>query len=68
MKHITIIEDDIGLNNDIAIALKREDITFFQLYRLGDFQSSEPTDLIILEATPAKFDEKTCMNPYVDRF
>ena len=49
MKHITIIEDDIGLNNGIALALKREDITFFQLYRLGDFQPSEPTDLIILD-------------------
>ena len=49
MKHITIIEDDIGLNNGIALALKQEDITFFQLYRLGDFQPSEPTDLIILD-------------------
>lgn len=49
MKHITIIEDDIGLNNGIALALKQEDITFFQLYRLGDFQPSEPSDLIILD-------------------
>ncbi|WP_294754382.1 response regulator transcription factor [uncultured Ruminococcus sp.] len=49
MKHITIIEDDIGLNNGIALAMKQEDITFFQLYRLGDFQPSEPTDLIILD-------------------
>ena len=49
MKHITIIEDDIGLNNGIALALKQEDITFFQLYRLGDFQPSEPTGLIILD-------------------
>lgn len=49
MKHITIIEDDIGLNNGIALALKQEDITFFQLYRLGGFQPSEPTDLIILD-------------------
>ena len=49
MKHITIIEDDIGLNNGIALALKREDITFFQFYRLDDFQPSEPTDLIILD-------------------
>lgn len=49
MKHITIIEDDIGLNNGIALALKQEDIAFFQLYRLGDFQPSEPTDLIILD-------------------
>ena len=49
MKHITIIEDDIGLNNGIALALKQEDIAFFQLYRLGDFKPSEPTDLIILD-------------------
>ena len=48
MKHITIIEDDIGLNNGIALALKQEDITFFQLYRLGDFQPSEPTSLFLI--------------------
>jgi len=49
MKHITIIEDDIGLNNGIVIALRRDDLTFTQLYRLGDFRLSEPTDLIILD-------------------
>jgi DNA-binding response OmpR family regulator len=49
MKHITIIEDDIGLNNGIVLALKREGFTFCQLYRLGDFRPSEPTDLIILD-------------------
>ena len=49
MKHITIIEDDIGLNNGIVIALRRDDLTFTQLYRLGDFRPSEPTDLIILD-------------------
>ena len=49
MKHITIIEDDSGLNNGIVLALKQENYTFRQLYRLSDFKSSEPTDLIILD-------------------
>ena len=49
MKHITIIEDDNGLNNGIVIALKQEAYTFRQLYRLSDFKLSEPTDLIILD-------------------
>ena len=49
MKHITIIEDDIGLNNGIVLALKHEDYSFRQLYKLGEFQCSEPTDLIILD-------------------
>ena len=49
MKKITIIEDDIALNNGIALALKNADFTFRQLYKLGDFKSDEPTDLIILD-------------------
>ena len=49
MKHITIIEDDSGLNNGIVLALKQEDYTFRQLYRLSDFKPSEQTDLIILD-------------------
>ena len=49
MKHITIIEDDSGLNNGIVLALKQENYTIRQLYRLSDFKSSEPTDLIILD-------------------
>ena len=49
MKHITIIEDDSGLNNGIVLALKQEDYSFQQLYRLSDFNHSEPTDLIILD-------------------
>ena len=49
MKHITIIEDDSGLNNGIVLALKQQNYTIRQLYRLSDFKSSEPTDLIILD-------------------
>ena len=49
MKHITIIEDDIGLNNGIVLALKKEEYTFRQLYRLSDFKPSDPADLIILD-------------------
>lgn len=49
MKHITIIEDDIGLNNGIVLALKHEEYVFRQLYKLGEFHNYEPTDLIILD-------------------
>ena len=38
MKHITIIEDDSGLNNGIVLALKQEDYSFRQLYRLSEFK------------------------------
>ena len=49
MKNITIIEDDIALNNGIVLALKNDEYTFRQLYRLGDFDKSVPVDLIILD-------------------
>lgn len=49
MKIITIIEDDIALNNGIALALKKADYSFRQFYRLSDFSMEEPTDLIILD-------------------
>lgn len=49
MKYITIIEDDIALNNGIALALKNADYIFRQYYKLGEFQPNEPTDLIILD-------------------
>lgn len=45
MKHITIIEDDSGLNNGIVLALKQEDYSFRQLYRLSEFKGT--TDLIV---------------------
>ncbi|MBQ8966282.1 response regulator transcription factor [Ruminococcus sp.] len=49
MKNITIIEDNFALNNGIALALKNAGYTFTQLYKLGDYNSNEHTDLIILD-------------------
>lgn len=49
MKTITIIEDDIALNNGIALALKNNDYSFTHHYKLGDFDLNEPTDIIILD-------------------
>ena len=49
MKHITIIEDDIALNNGIVFALKNDEYTFRQIYRLSEFVKNEPVDLIILD-------------------
>ncbi len=48
MKHITIIEDDIALNNGIVLALKNDDYAFRQIFKLGDYKE-ESTDLIILD-------------------
>lgn len=49
MKNITIIEDDIALNNGIALALKNDELSFRQCYKLGEFDIKEPTDLIVLD-------------------
>ena len=49
MKDITIIEDDVALNNGIALALKNEGYTFRQYYTLQEYNSDEATDLIILD-------------------
>jgi len=49
MKYITIIEDDIALNNGIVLALKMPDYSFRQHYKLSEFQPDKPTDLIILD-------------------
>lgn len=49
MKYITIIEDDIALNNGIVLALKDMGYTFRQYYTLSEFKQTEPTDLIILD-------------------
>ena len=49
MKRIVIIEDDAALNHGIAMALKRDDLTFGQCFRLGDYRENEKADLIILD-------------------
>ena len=49
MKNITIIEDDIALNNGIVLALNNDEYTFEQIYRLGDFDKNKSTDLILLD-------------------
>lgn len=49
MKKITIIEDDTALNNGIVLALKNDDHSFKQLYKLSEYTAAEPCDLIILD-------------------
>lgn len=49
MKNITVIEDDIALNNGIALALKSPEHTFTQCSKLSEFDPAKPTDLIILD-------------------
>ena len=49
MTKIAIIEDDIGLNKGIELALKREDYVFYPFYSLGEVQNIEQMDLIILD-------------------
>ena len=49
MNTITIIEDDIALNNGIALALKNDDYSFRQLYKLSEYDHEKPCDLIILD-------------------
>ena len=49
MKTITIIEDDIALNNGIALALKNDNYSFRQLYKLSEYDHEKPCDLIILD-------------------
>lgn len=49
MKNITIIEDDIALNNGIALALKNAYYSFRQLYKLSEFDPEKSCDLIILD-------------------
>ncbi len=49
MKQIVIIEDDEALNHGIAMALKRDDLSFHQCFRLGDYKEGEKADLIILD-------------------
>lgn len=49
MKTITIIEDDIALNNGIALALKNDGLKFRQYYKLSEFDPHLDTDLIVLD-------------------
>lgn len=49
MINIAIIEDDKGLNNGIALALKQEDYRFYQYGALREVQDIENMDLIILD-------------------
>lgn len=49
MKRIIIVEDDMALNNGIAMALKRDDLTFQQCYKLSEFPMGEKADLILLD-------------------
>lgn len=49
MNTITIIEDDIALNNGIALALRNDDYSFRQLYKLSEYDHEKPCDLIILD-------------------
>lgn len=49
MTNIAIIEDDQGLNNGIAMALKQEDFRFYQYTSLAEVKDAEGMDLIILD-------------------
>lgn len=49
MTNIAIIEDDKGLNNGIALALKQEDYRFYQYGALEEAENVEDMDLVILD-------------------
>lgn len=49
MPHISIIEDDRGLNDGIVLALKQDSFTFSQYYRLKDAEDISKSDLLILD-------------------
>lgn len=49
MTNIAIIEDDKGLNNGIALALKQEDYRFYQYNALKEAENVEDMDLVILD-------------------
>lgn len=46
---IAIIEDDKGLNNGIALALKQENYEFYSYYSLKEVKDVEQMDLVILD-------------------
>lgn len=49
MTRIAIIEDDIGLNRGIALALQQEGYEFYPFYTLGEVKDIGQMDLIILD-------------------
>lgn len=49
MTNIAIIEDDQGLNNGIAMALKQEKFRFYQYGTLAEAGNVEEMDLVILD-------------------
>lgn len=49
MTNIAIIEDDKGLNNGIALALKQEGFRFYQYGALGEVENIQDMDLLILD-------------------
>lgn len=49
MTNIAIIEDDQGLNNGIAMALKQEDFRFYQYASLAEAKDVKEMDLVILD-------------------
>lgn len=49
MTNIAIIEDDKGLNNGIALALKQEGFRFYQYGALGEIENIQDMDLLILD-------------------
>lgn len=49
MTKIAIIEDDIGLNRGIALALQRDGYEFYPFYTLREAHDIEQMDLVILD-------------------
>ncbi len=49
MTEIAIIEDDIGLNRGIVLALQKEGYEFHPYYTLGEAKNIEQMDLVILD-------------------
>lgn len=49
MTNIAIIEDNKGLNNGIALALKQEGFRFYQYGALGEVENIQDMDLLILD-------------------
>lgn len=49
MTNIAIIEDDKGLNNGIALALKQEGFCFYQYGALKEVENVQDMDLLILD-------------------